>query len=83
MKKTDQGQTFITFAPGPRPGGAQRHGSKHHSMGKREAGEVAEAITQIETGQIQNAALRLRLLLRDTGHPEPARIQFEAREPRK
>jgi len=78
MKKTDQGQTFITF--GPRLAGAQRHGSKHHSMGKREAGEAAE---NLESGRHAAAAAALRRLLRETGHPEPARIQFEAREPRK
>ena len=81
MKKNDQGQTFITY--GPPPGGAQRHGSKRQGMGKREAGEVAEAITFLESGNPAACAALLRRLLRDCGHPEPARIQFESREARK
>ena len=42
-------------------------------LGHIPAGEIAEAITMIETGRTEQAVLRLRLLLRKHAHPEPVK----------
>jgi hypothetical protein len=60
----------------------RRHAQERsRAMTKREAGEIAEAITLIETGRATIAILRLRRLLSDTGHPAPAHINADMRPP--
>ena len=41
-------------------------------LGTIAAGEIAEAITMIETGRAELAVIRLRSLLAKHGHPTPA-----------
>jgi hypothetical protein len=53
----------------------RRRDHKRRTLSLYEVGQIAEAITQIETGQAGHAAQRLRMLLRACGYPEPAPVR--------
>jgi len=48
-------------------------------MNSGEAGQVADAITLLETGRVDMALTRLRTLLASSGYPSPAVIRRPGR----
>lgn len=77
MAKRDDGQLIVCQMPDHAGGG--RRG--HSRLSNYDAGEVAEAITLLETGRVDQASTRLRLLLKANGHPVPAPLHFRGVKP--
>jgi hypothetical protein len=51
---------------------AQRGVNHRNVLGRHPAGEIAEAITMVESGRTLQAVVKLKALLHAHGHPVPA-----------